>query len=178
MIALILTLIVISFAEYAAHRWIMHKRVIDFFWHEHTVQHHGWYYEVFDHEDDPEGKYVNLKISWASTILGLVLVSPIWFVWPLLFYCLVPAAFLHNWLWRTIHSEMHLNQQRFFSNWRIFRWFKWYHFMHHQQPSHNFNVTIPLFDWVFRTRAKVRIWDEVEWSKLTSNKVHQCSNSS
>lgn len=162
---LILDLLIVSFVEYAAHRWLLHRRILDAFWFPHTL-HHKRYYRVFNHESDPIGRELNLRIRWRDTAYALLLTSPLFFLSPTGYAILFALAWLQRWGWNAIHAEMHLHENRCFARLRIYQALAKYHFLHHQHPDRNFNVTLPLFDALLKTRARATAADERKWSAL------------
>ena len=61
---------------------------------------------------------------------------------------------MHHLMWNQIHLEMHKPQQRFFSNWAAYKHVARHHFLHHRYPTKNFNVALPVGDYLFGTVAK------------------------
>ena len=171
-----LGLVLVSFAEYAAHRWLMHRWLLYAFWFRHSILHHGRYYRTFDDEPHPVGREVNLRIAWGDTLLACALAAPLGFVSLDGLAVLYALAILHRWTWNAIHAEMHLCEGRWFTRCpgvrHVYDWLRWKHFLHHQQPNRNFNVTLPLFDFLFCTDARPRAEDYVAWAKLQSNQHH------
>lgn len=147
-------LLFISFVEYAIHRFIMHKLVPGFeeTWKQHQKQHHGNFYHVFDFESDPIGKYLDLKIGWKYTLLFILIFVPGIFLISVENGCLFTFLIvLHNRTWDAIHSEMHLNRGRFFSQWSIYRFLYTWHKNHHKHNKQCYNVVLPFWDFVFGT---------------------------
>ena len=159
-IALLVGIPAMSFIEYAIHRWLMHRPSAGFFaqiFHRHVRLHHGKFYKTFNHEADLFGRRVNLHIDGyfaAAMSLPLVCVlawAGLW--WAANVAWLIPVG--HAIIWSHIHEEMHdpASPGRFFSRWRLFRFLRMYHFLHHQHRQQNFNVVLPLWDYVLRTAA-------------------------
>jgi hypothetical protein len=155
-----------SFAEYAVHRWLLHRPLVRHLWHVHAALHHGRYYRVFDHEEDPEGKYVNLAMSPWTTFAACLALLPLLLFSTVGGVVFVLMAILHAVAWNAIHSEMHLNRGRFFSGWGAYRFLKWYHFLHHRHVNRNFNAVLPLADYVLGTAARPTVADVLEWRRL------------
>jgi hypothetical protein len=173
----------ISFAELAIHRHAMHRKLLprwvyrvnpdmDLQFHNHAVLHHGTYYRVFDHEPSREGKYFNLRILPADTLRLFVVFSPL--VVPLaLFVSLYSAATLlimvaaHNMVWSAVHVQMHVPESaRFFSDTAYFRFIARHHFMHHQRMGKNYNVVIPIADFIMGSATKPSVSDVREMLRL------------
>ena len=71
----------------------------------------------------------------------------------------VASAFAHNRLWNALHRQMHIPEDVFFKDWKVYRFLARYHFMHHQMNGRNFNVVCPLADFVLCRTAKPRVRD-------------------
>lgn len=168
------SVIVMSFAEYVLHGYFMHKRILPEFAYrlfpqldqeirEHRELHHDKYYHRFDHEDDPYGKNLNLKISYWTNFYGLLFLSPILavVVW---WTSLVPVAMLalviilHRNIWNLIHIEMHIPQHRAWTRSRVYKFLARYHYMHHvssrAHATKNFNVVLPFADYILGNVAR------------------------
>lgn len=151
---LLASYVFMSFAEYVAHRWVMHKRLrwLPGVFEAHTVMHHGRFYQNFEYDRDPAAKYINVDMDPGRNLL---LGMPVWL--PLLMLSAVGGAtlvcviFLHAIVWTAIHREMHEPAQRWFAWLWAYRFFRDYHLTHHEHPSANYNVVCPLADFVFRT---------------------------
>lgn len=168
-ISSIVSLIVISFMEYMIHRYLMHEGLPEWFYkllpvlknfmYQHRVLHHSVYYKQFDHEPDPVGRDLNIKIElWQSAIIGLlvlpVLVIIAWLLSAVPVLIFVAFALAHNLTWNLIHSEMHKPKHAFWTRWGIYKFLAQHHYMHHQDTHSNFNITVPLADFVLATHAK------------------------
>lgn len=147
--------VLMSFAEYIAHRYTMHRR----FWfmsvafERHAIIHHGHFYKNFENDPDPVAKHVNVDMSPADNLLmGL----PIWL--PLAYFSIVGGVmlvafiFLHAVLWTSIHREMHDPTGKWFAKYRLYKFYREWHKIHHDHQGSNFNVVfLPLADLVFGT---------------------------
>lgn len=156
------SIVLMSFIEYALHRWPMHNRafarVFPGAWpsfDSHARLHHGRFYrgDSFDQEPDPAARYVGTAIQPGYSLLGL---SPLWGgLWwafgPLagLSFAFVCAA--HAAAWTLVHGEMHEPQGRWFGRSRPFQWLKTHHRLHHKHPNRNFNALLPGVDWLVGT---------------------------
>lgn len=121
----------------------------------HAVEHHGQYHAVFHDEPVPHGADRGIRLCvWE----GLVEAAPM----SLLLGCfsltgaiMFPLVVcLHHLTWNQIHLEMHKPANRFFANWAAYKMVARHHFLHHRHPSKNFNVALPLGDYLFGTVAK------------------------
>lgn len=149
-------LIIMSFAEYAIHRWLMHRKrwLLGDVFRRHVTLHHSKYFKIFDKEDDAVGRTTNIRLeAWFSLLVG----TPIWLtlayleLWDWLVVGMVVVT-LHAWLWSLIHNEMHNPTNVWWSYSPIYRYLREYHRRHHESPHYNFNVVLPLFDFIFFTR--------------------------
>jgi hypothetical protein len=158
--------IAMSFIEYAIHRYLMHKRLLPRWLYRivpglgtvftnHNVLHHGRYYRIFNHEEDPLGRKTSIRLDLWVGILGGALVGAA--LYPLSVVAgpvIVAVVLLHHLAWNLIHEEMHNPRPRWFARLRFFRFFVRYHWMHHKYPGMNYNVIFPGADFVFRRHAK------------------------
>lgn len=157
---------VIAVAEYAIHRWVMHRRwmwPISELHQEHTIRHHGQFYRVFDHEPDPNGRGIALQISyWYLAIVAIPLLIALRWSWQPA--GMLVAAGLYLLAQNTFHSEMHDPRRRWFSGLRLYKFLCRYHYMHHRHTNRNFNATIPIgLDWIAGTLA---IPTKKEWEDM------------
>lgn len=183
LVTFVLGLLLISFVEHAIHKHIMHRRRL-FAWiyrllpdlltqfQNHAVLHHGTYYKQFDHEPNAEGKHFNLRILPPDTLRLVAAFLPL--LVPLaLFVSTVAAATVvvmiigHNLVWGAVHTQMHIPEgNAWFRDTAYYRFIARHHFMHHQQPGRNYNVVLPLADFVIGTVAKPGIRDVREMLRL------------
>lgn len=174
---------VISFAEFAIHRHLMHRQRLPAWVYKllpdlrnqfknHAVLHHGTYYREFDHEPDPAGKTFNIRILWGDSLRLIITFSPIlvglWFlvsqVSSLTFLAMI---LLHNLLWGVVHMQMHVPKENaWFAKTGYFRFISRHHFMHHRQTGKNYNVVLPFADFVLGRVAVRRPSDVRELLRL------------
>ncbi len=67
-------------------------------------------------------------LLWADWMLGLAMAA---------------AVVLHNHIYNAIHFEMHAPRERWFSRTALFRYYAWYHFLHHRHPAARFDFGLP-----------------------------------
>jgi hypothetical protein len=159
--------------EWRAHRDVLHKRqrFLEEIYDRHTPQHHA----IFMTEDMAirSNKEFRLVLMPALGVLGIVVV-------------LAPLAALIGWLltrncgWLVLvtcglymvtyelsHLSYHLPEDSFIGRRRLVRVLREHHARHHDpelMQRWNFNVTIPIFDWLLgtmaprATRAERRSW--------------------
>lgn len=156
----------LSLAEYLFHRYLMHQGIAERVYavapplhallYAHRKLHHETFYQQFDHEDDPFGKEVNLRLGFWHTAMGVVCFLPYfivtaWFISlvPTIVFCLCASA--HNLTWNVIHAEMHQPKHPFWSQWRVYRFLARNHFVHHHHTRTNFNIVCPFFDYALGT---------------------------
>lgn len=178
--------ILISFVEHLLHRVLMHRRtaarfagrflpVLEEAFCAHTIQHHGRWYKAFDHEPDPAGRWENIRAGWAGTAAGLVLVCPLLvllgMIWPwpqfggVFASAVIVGAVLHNRAWDALHIAMHMPERR--PRWlrtgptgAIFGLLAKHHYLHHESPGRNFNLVLPIADYLLGTAVDTRRWPE------------------
>ncbi len=120
----------------------------------HAVLHHGHYYRIFTDEAVPPGQDKGIRLGMLEGFIeGLPISALIAIIsWPgaIIFEIVV---FIHHSIWNMIHLEMHKPENRFFSQWRIYKFFARHHYLHHRYPDKNFNVVLPIADYVLGTNA-------------------------
>jgi hypothetical protein len=169
---------IMSFAEYATHRWMLHMNTIVRFFpntqfvkerlDDHAVSHHSHFYKCFRREDDPEGKHVGLFIPVSFYVYLLISIGG-----PLLFVDWITAAYFaafivgHYFVWNKFHEVMHFYTMPWYvrvppTGW-WFRFVEYYHFLHHQHRNKNFNAFLPLWDLLLGTLASETDLDRMVW---------------
>jgi hypothetical protein len=158
--------IVLSFVEFFVHRFLMHKRILPRLvyrcipgfvtvFQNHAVLHHGRYYKVFNHEDDPHGRRTSIRLDlWIALLGGGLFWAATYPLDPVVGPVFASVALLHHLAWNCIHEEMHNPRPRWFARTRFFRFFAHYHWMHHRYPGKNYNVVFPGADFVFGKHQK------------------------
>ncbi len=150
-------LVLMSFLEHQIHKHIMHrkhflskyfkavKKVFD----SHAILHHGHYYNIFTDERATDRKDRGINLSMLEGFLEALPFSALFAIVSL------PAAIMfelvvlfHHFIWNQIHMEMHKNESRFFSHWPVYKFLARHHYLHHRHPDKNFNVVLPLADYV------------------------------
>lgn len=144
--------------EWAVHRYILHRpqRGLRQLFFKHEVLHHGLYPAADMALRDKRELYLILMPPYAILLI-------IFFLLPILFllYLFSPAVAglvfitsLTSFLfYEVLHLVYHL-PTCWLTEWRPIRWLSRLHRFHHapgQMHSSNFNVTIPLFDWLLGT---------------------------
>jgi hypothetical protein len=169
------TIVIISFTEHQVHQQLMHRRSaianlrksFDRIFEAHAITHHKHYSAIFT--DEPvapgEDKEIRLNVHKApiKTLPFTILIALVSWQWAVVF---VGCVLLHHWIWNKIHLEMHKPEGRSFSHWPAYKFLARHHFLHHQYPSKNFNVVVPLADYVLGTNAHATGADMLEMEKL------------
>jgi hypothetical protein len=148
--------------EWAFHRGPMHRRVgPPIFYKNHTLLHHRAF--LHDHMQVDDMRELGLiMMPWYTMLILFGIASPIALVAGLLrgsavagmFFFVAAAYFL---MYETLHALYHMPPallRRWHLGGRIFSALQAHHALHHRMDrmSHtNFNVTIPLMDWLLRT---------------------------
>lgn len=173
----------ISFGEVVLHRHLMHRQQL-WSWlyrvlpdlraqfKNHAVMHHGRYYKEFDHEPDAAGKTFNVRILWGDSLRLVITFSPVMAALWFLVSWLSALTFLamlvgHNLAWGVVHMQMHVPAaDSWIGRTAYFRLISRHHFMHHQQTGKNYNVVVPLADFVIGRVARRKVSDVREMLRL------------
>jgi hypothetical protein len=166
---LVINLVIWSFVEWWVHGTVMHRRPlpeflyrsVPYFEHafrHHAVLHHSVYYRIYDHEPDPEGRFFNLRFRVSDLLSSNLFVAPLHAV----YLCTEPIGSLalavmitgYMFTWNALHVEMHIPSNRWWSRQPVFRFLNRHHYMHHVHPGRNFNVVLPLADYLLGTVAQ------------------------
>ena len=172
-----------SFAEHAIHRHVMHRLRLPRWvyriapdlrvqFDHHAVLHHGKYYKQFDYEPCEEGKFLNLCIRWPDTLRMLVFFLPLLvivgvFASAASMGMLVLMVIGQNMIWSRVHVQMHVPESdRWFRRTGYFRFIARHHFMHHRRAHRNYNVVLPLADFLMGAVARPCLGDVREMLRL------------
>lgn len=145
--------------EYGLHRWPMHRRTswATLAYERHTLMHH----RLFDGPDRdlvvPHHRdwFFILFPPWAlpMVILGTAAVGGL--------VALIAGGAVGRWFaaaglaYFSLYEALHLAYHLPFSERGVLAWLRAHHARHHQRgtcATHNFNVTVPLFDVLLGTR--------------------------
>jgi hypothetical protein len=147
-----------SFFEWTLHRFLMHRPLVwDYPYRAHALTHHQIFkadetYRIQRREDEKK-----VTFAWWNAPLLIGLHVPMMFAvqWlvglPVLFAGLA-AMGLYYFLYEYLHWCMHVPRRRWFESTWAFRWINAHHLAHHRRMYTNFNVVLPLADFVMRTR--------------------------
>jgi len=152
------TAVVANGLEYALHRWPMHRRMWPRIVYErHTLVHHrlldgphrsmivahhrDWYFVLFPPWAVP---LLVVAAGALGALVGLGVHPEVgrWF-------------FATGLAYFSVYEALHLAYHLPFSERGVLAWLRAHHARHHQRgtcATHNFNVTLPLFDVLLRTR--------------------------
>lgn len=156
-----MTIIVVNFAEYASHRWLGHKKtkVAALFYSRHTGDHHSFFLANHMSYESTRDWRVILFPAYLiiAFILGLIL--PMGYILTSVFtdnvaYLYSASAIFGYLFYETMHFSYHLPKGSFFERFLFWKKMKNLHDLHHNRnvmTKHNFNITIPIFDWLLRT---------------------------
>lgn len=145
-----------SLVEYTTHRYLMHRmRIarkvgIKFFSTlciNHMSKHHK---RGYDHDTDEQDDHLS-HILIAAACVGLPVAPFVYMVDPFTAYVCAGFGAVYSTGWWFLHLEMHRDKGWFFARNAVFRYLERQHQLHHHYPDSNFNIVLPLFDWVFGT---------------------------
>jgi hypothetical protein len=152
-----------NFFEWRVHKHVLHRRRFPFevIYDKHTPMHHMIYVE-----DDMALRSVRefrLVLIPAAGVLGIVLatapfavaVAALWSAAAGWLFLLTASLFMVS--YEVLHLCYHAPKGSFIGRRRIIARLRAHHARHHDprlMQRHNFNVTIPLFDWIMGTTAR------------------------
>jgi len=167
--------VLMSFIEHQIHRRLMHRKnmlsdrlpAFKKVFEHHAILHHRHYHQIFHDEPVPHGHDRHLRLSLTEGLLEAlpiaVLMTTISWQGAMTF---VMVVCLHHGIWNQIYMEMHKPEQRFFSQWATYKFLARYHYLHHRYPHKNFNVVLPLADYVLGTHMRASTSDLEEMYQL------------
>jgi hypothetical protein len=160
-LAVPITLVIANLGEYLGHRGPMHhkRRGLTLLFKRHTQQHHRYYttqaMAVRSHRDFHMVLFPPVMLFF---FLGL-LAAPIgalfyWLISPNVGWLFVATAAGNYLFYEFSHLMHHWPPESRLGGSALFRWLRRHHATHHD-PSRmvesNFNITLPLCDWLFGT---------------------------
>lgn len=155
-----------SFFEWTLHRFVMHRPVgkFDYPFQAHAVVHHGIYKADHTYHDQDEGHKHLIPMAWWNGPVLLVLCAIPFLVaswltghWGLLVGGVLACAAYYG-TYEYLHYCMHLPRRRNVERSGIFFRLNGHHLLHHRYMHKNFNVVLPLADFLMGTlllRSKV-----------------------
>jgi hypothetical protein len=165
---LMLDLLVWSFVEWWVHRRVMHRHLpalvyrlapyLEHAYRNHAVLHHRVFYSVYDDEPDEDGRELNLRFHVRDNVAANLFLAPLHALYlllnPLGSLALVLLITAYMFAWNALHVEMHIPSNRWYFRHGVFRFLNRHHFLHHVRPHRNFNVVLPLADYLIGTVAR------------------------
>ncbi len=152
-----------NLVEYAGHRWVMHRKVpgLGLIYRRHSGQHHRFF---TDRHMALEG-WQDCKVVLFPAVLmvfyfgafatpvGLLLA---WLTTANVAWLFVAVALGYYLNYELLHLAYHLPEDSRLLNLPFIRRLRRLHHRHHDtslMAHRNFNITYPIGDWLFRTRA-------------------------
>jgi hypothetical protein len=156
---------------YSCYERVLHKDVLhnphSFFhkwFYDHTRVHHMTFkFDESYHLQDKEQEHVIDMKKWAFVITGapmipLLIVSLSLYLFGAQLYIPVTiliTSYIFAWVYygtyEYLHYCMHLPKERQLELFWVFRKLNGHHLLHHRFMGKNFNVVLPLADWLFGT---------------------------
>ena len=154
-----------SAAEWFSHAILMHKRTSGFVGvYTMHMEHHRAYPRNYFQWSIDEGTYKGLVLCLEHIMVFMLPLALIILPFkPLLSLALVTFGVVHFFLYNAIHPAEHLMHKPWFLPTRVFEVLCFYHYIHHQRPTKNFNVILPGFDYIMGTAGKPTYNDLKEW---------------
>ena len=152
-----------NLVEYWMHRTVMHRPIAPFreIYKRHSAQHHVFFTDKAMSLESSRDLHVVLFpplllvffIGGFAVPAGMLLA---WIATPNVAWLFVAVAAFYLLNYELFHTAYHLPQGHWVENIPLFKRFRSLHWKHHDtrlMAGHNFNVTYPIGDWIFRTRA-------------------------
>jgi len=144
MIQLLILLVYGTFAEYAVHRWIMHKRIGGSYWEEHAIFHHA--HSRYD---------INIIMPPHQVFFAQVPLLPLCYFFGANFFVLILCiSVFYGYLWTIIHTCHHDLGYEFLHNVPGYSILRKHHLVHHDHVNCNFGTIFIWSDWIFGTNYK------------------------
>ncbi len=155
------TLLYTNLFEYLGHRYPMHHRyeALKAVFKRHTLQHHHFFTTNSMNCESPADFKIILFPPVLLIFFSVLFVLPaallIYYVFSLnaaMFYVAATLAYYLNYEW--LHLSYHLPETHFVYGMPGLKFLRRLHFQHHdikEMDKHNFNITYPVFDIIFRT---------------------------
>jgi len=155
-----LTLVFFNWGEYTVHRRLGHfkTRLGALFYKRHTGDHHSFFVDGHMRYEQARDWRVILFPPWLIVLYSLFLTLPAW--WLLSFVnenvaALFAGTLLCGFLmYEIFHSCEHLPDEHALARLPWIRHMRRLHALHHRRDlmqAHNFNISFPLFDWIYGT---------------------------
>ncbi|HEY9677684.1 MAG TPA: hypothetical protein V6C76_06730 [Drouetiella sp.] len=159
---LVLGMMLMSLIEHQVHMRLMHKKysvgkffpAIDRIFRSHAIEHHGTYRAEFSDHPVPPGEDRGIRLNHVEGLIESLPGAALFLLLsPLASVVFMIVVQIHHLMWNAIHLEMHKPAGRFFSNWAAYKFCVRHHMLHHRHASKNFNVALPLGDYLCNTVA-------------------------
>lgn len=154
-----ITILVLLFFEYWLHKKVMHRPTIfRFLYTKHSIHHFLYSNDEMEIESWQELHYVLMPAGAIFGAFSLALIPGA--LLTLLFsnnvaWIFITTAMLYFIFYEWLHLSYHLPKNNFISKLNFIKKLKKLHQTHHSflnMSKYNFNVTIPLFDYLFKTK--------------------------
>jgi len=172
---IVVSAMIMSFVEHQVHARLMHrpnflskryasyKRVFE----AHAITHHAHYSKIFTDEPVAPGEDKEIRLTVRKAPMKAMpfaaLLSFLSIQAGLTFVAIVT---FHHWIWNNIHLEMHKPENRFFSEWPVYKFLARHHYLHHRYQNKNFNVVFPFADYLLGTNVHATKQDKEEMVAL------------
>ena len=151
-----------NYFEWRVHKRVLHKRLwpVEVIYDKHTPMHHMIYVE--DDMALRSVKEFRLVLIPAMGVLGIVVtaapfalaIGHLWSAAAGWLFLVTASLFMVS--YEVLHLCYHAPEDSLIGRRRLIRWLRAHHAKHHDprlMQKYNFNVTIPLFDWIMGTMA-------------------------
>ncbi len=140
----------------------MHRPLLwDYPYRAHALTHHQVFKADETYHIQHDENVHEVTFAWWNAPLLIGLHVPILYGIQLLLGIPVlvaglAAMGLYYFLYEYLHWCMHVPRRRWFEHTRVFLWINEHHVAHHRRMYTNFNVVLPLADFVLRTRRPLQ----------------------
>lgn len=148
--------------EYTLHRFPMHHKTKGFeVVYEHVTIHHNFFADRNFYFEEPKDFYAAILPYYIFIGLTLVITAVSGLIYVgfglnnALFFTLV--AYAYYLLYELLHFSYHTSENSFVKKIPFLKGLARQHILHHQtrlMAHYNFNITFPIFDWLFNTSYK------------------------
>ena len=156
-----ITIICVNFAEYAAHRWLGHKRTKlgGLFYSRHTGDHHSFFIEDYMPYQSIKDWRVVLFPTYLifAFLIGLILpIGALLYIFasPNVAFLMGIGGIFGYLFYEIMHFSYHLPNGSFVERVPVWRELRQLHNLHHRRSimaKENFNITLPIFDFILGT---------------------------
>jgi len=160
-----LVVVLANYYEWRVHRYVLHRRFWPFevIYDRHTPMHHMIYVE--DDMALRDKREFRLVLIPAAGVLGIVLaaapvaiaIAKLWSSAAGWLFLLTASLFMVS--YEVLHLCYHAPRESFIGRRALIAKLRTHHARHHDprlMQRYNFNVTVPLFDWIMGTMAPPR----------------------